>query len=172
MIFAEWLKKMENTISSENRYLMYLLNRKINTIVVSNFFRLMSQEEFVKYFHQMCNISLFTVHSSMTSNVQYSINGFENSSNLIQDYKSVNIRISSRKHLQIKKDSLLNKVDIFNYFKESLTVYNILIQQILNKYNITFDSLLANLVKNKTFVKRLNDIFGKSQSIDEEIFNN
>ena len=127
MIFAEWLKKMENTISSENRYLMYLLNRKINTIVVSNFFRLMSQEEFVKYFHQMCNISLFTVHSSMTSNVQYSINGFENSSNLIQDYKSVNIRISSRKHLQIRKDSLLNKVDIFNYFKETLTVYNILI---------------------------------------------
>jgi hypothetical protein len=117
---------MENTISSENSYLMYILNRKINTIVVSNFFRL-SHEEFVKYFHQMCNISLFTVHYSMNSKVQYSIDGFENSSNLIQDYKSVNIRISSRKHLQINKDSLSNKVDIFNYFKETLTVYNILI---------------------------------------------
>lgn len=60
----------------------------------------------------------------MSSKMQYSIDGFENSSNLVQDYKSINIRISSRKHLQIKKDSLLNKVDIFNYYKESLIVNN------------------------------------------------
>lgn len=85
----------------------------------------MSQEEFLKFFNQMCNISLFTVHSLMTTKIQYSVDGFENSSNLVQDYKTLNIRISSRKHLLIKKDSLLTKVDIFNYYKESLTVYNI-----------------------------------------------
>lgn len=58
----------------------------------------------------------------MNSKIQFTLEGFENSSNLVQDYKSFNIRISSRKHMLIKKDTLLNKVDIFTFFKESLTV--------------------------------------------------
>lgn len=84
----------------------------------------MSQEEFVKYFNQICNICLFTVHSTMTSKFQSTLEGygFENSSKIAYEYKSFNIRISSRKNLLIKSDTLVNKIDILTIFKESLNV--------------------------------------------------
>ena len=86
----------------------------------------MSREEFFKHFNQICNISLFTVHSSMMSKLQFSNEGFENISTKISlDYKNFNVRLSSRKNLCIKNDSLINKVDIHTMFKESLRVkYN------------------------------------------------
>jgi hypothetical protein len=44
-----------------------------------------------------------------------------------------------------------------------------LIKETLNKYNISFDTVLTKIIKNKSFVKRLNDIFGKNQQSVEEI---
>lgn len=112
IIFAEWLRKMENIISSENR--------KVNSLVVCNFLNMMSKEEFIRYFHQFCNICLFTIHSMLTSNTSQP--GFESSSTAIHEYKSFNIRFSSRKTLMIKRDALVTKIDILSIFKETLTV--------------------------------------------------
>jgi len=82
----------------------------------------MSPEEFTLYFNQICNISLFTVHSVMNTKFHSNVDRFENSSNIAYEYKSFNIRISSRKNLMIKSDTLVNKIDIFTIFKESLIV--------------------------------------------------